>query len=147
MEKQGHDNYQKHVNHEDDDEAYFECIVACGSHVLRLVLNTSIQLNLFEIIDKSRNGDHVSAFEIASQLPTVNVERAARVLDSMLRVLVTQSFLTCSTTDHASTTELRFGIAPKGKFLVADERGVSLAQFNALTVLQESTNWRCVCTY
>lgn len=142
MGKQGHDNYYKHVNHEDDDEAFLECMVSCGSHVLRLVLNASIQLNLFEIVDKSRDGDPVSAFEIASQLPTVNVERAAQVLDSMLRVLVTQSFLTCSTTDHASTTELRFGITPKGKFLVADEKGVSLAQFHALTVLQESPNWR-----
>ncbi|XP_073286030.1 caffeic acid 3-O-methyltransferase-like [Primulina huaijiensis] len=143
MEKQGHANYYKHVNHEDDDEAFLDCMVACGSHVLRLVLNASIQLNLFEIIDKSRDGAPVSAFEIASQLPTVNVERAARVLDSMLRVLVTQSFLTCSITDHASTlTELRFRITPKGKFLVANERGVSLAQFHALTVLQESTNWR-----
>ncbi|XP_073138336.1 caffeic acid 3-O-methyltransferase-like [Henckelia pumila] len=138
MEKQVvHDIYYKHGNQE-DDETFVGCLVACGSHVLRLVLNTSIQLDLFEIIDKSDDGAHISTSEIASQLQTRNVEGAARVLDSMLRVLVTHSFLTFSTsTDHGSTTELRYGIAPKGKFLVPNERGVSLAKFYALTAEQE----------
>ncbi|XP_073138341.1 caffeic acid 3-O-methyltransferase 1-like [Henckelia pumila] len=138
MEKQVvHDIYCNHGNQE-DDETFVGCLVACGSHVLRLVLNTSMQLDLFEIIDKSGDGAHISASEIASQLQTRNVEGAARVLDSMLRVLVTHSFLTFSTsTDHGSTTELRYGIAPKGKFLVPDERGVSLAKFYALTAKQE----------
>ncbi|XP_073138051.1 caffeic acid 3-O-methyltransferase-like [Henckelia pumila] len=143
MEKQVHNinnnnnnNYYKHGNDEDED-AFLGCLVACGSNVLRMVLKASIKLDLFEIIDKS---SHFSALEIASQLHTRDVEGAARMLDFMLGVLVTQSFLTCSTTDHASTTELRYGLAPKGKLLVSDERGVSLAQFYALTVQQESTN-------
>ncbi|KZV20285.1 caffeic acid 3-O-methyltransferase 1-like [Dorcoceras hygrometricum] len=66
-----------------------------------------------------------------------NVDRAASVLDSILRVLVSHSFLTCSKTEHG----LRYGIAPKGKFFVADERGVSMAPFFALTLQQESANW------
>ncbi|XP_073028866.1 caffeic acid 3-O-methyltransferase-like [Primulina eburnea] len=139
MEKQVRDIYYKHGKDE-DDEAFVECLVACGSHILQSVLMASIQLDLFDIIGKSGDGAHVSAFEIASQLQARNVEGAVGVLDSMLRVLVTQSFLTCSTIDHASTTELRYGLAPKGKFFVSDERGVSLAQFYALASQRESSN-------
>ncbi|KZT75793.1 caffeic acid 3-O-methyltransferase-like [Dorcoceras hygrometricum] len=37
--------------------------------------------------------------------------------------------------------KLRYGIAPKGKFFVADEGGVSMAPFFALTLQEESANW------
>ncbi|KZT75900.1 eugenol O-methyltransferase family protein [Dorcoceras hygrometricum] len=131
MEKQ---HYSKH---EQEDEAFVECGSACVSHVLRLVLDGSLQLGLFEIIGKSGDGAHLSSFDIASQLETCNVDRAASVLDSILRVLVSHSFLTCSKTEH----EIRYGIAPKGKFFVADEGGVSMAPFFALTLQEESANW------
>ncbi|XP_073138052.1 caffeic acid 3-O-methyltransferase-like [Henckelia pumila] len=111
--------------------------MACNSGILQTVLKAAIQLDLFGIISKSGDGAHMSAFEIASKLPTRDVQGATRVLESMLRVLATHSIFLSSTDRDVPTTShdrVCYGLAPAGKFFVADANGMSLAHFLALQI-------------
>ncbi|GFP95455.1 caffeic acid 3-o-methyltransferase [Phtheirospermum japonicum] len=114
-----------------DDEAGVVALAACTSHIFPKALKAAIQLDLFEIIGGA-HGDDLSPLEIASQLPTSNVDRTVVVLDSLLRLLVTHSLLTCSVRKLANgSIERRYGLAPAGRFFVGDENGASLAPYFA----------------
>ncbi|KAL5706167.1 caffeate O-methyltransferase [Ranunculus cassubicifolius] len=67
--------------------------------VLPMVMQTSIELDLFEIIAKAGPGVQVSPRYIASQLSTNN-PNAPLMLDRILRVLASHSVLTSSVVVH-----------------------------------------------
>ncbi|KAF7836140.1 isoliquiritigenin 2'-O-methyltransferase-like [Senna tora] len=69
----------------------------CLNQIQTSALNAAIELNLFEIIARAHGGRHVSASEVASQLPNlVQHQDLAFRLDRLLRLLVHSSLLTCS---------------------------------------------------
>ncbi|KAL7105819.1 hypothetical protein ACP275_07G069600 [Erythranthe tilingii] len=120
--------------HGEDDEAGVLALAACLSHTFPMALAAAIDLDLFEIISGAGDGAHMSASDIAAQLPSA-ADGAAAVLDAMLQLLASHSLLICSTNvlaDGGGAVERRYGIAPAGKFFVKDESGVSFAQFHSV---------------
>ncbi|KAJ9129233.1 hypothetical protein P3X46_033963 [Hevea brasiliensis] len=101
-----------------EEEACLDATVFSLSHVFPLVLRTAVELNLFEIIAKAGHGAHVSASEIASQLPTTNPD-APSVLDRILRLFATHSLLSYSsrTLDDGRIEKL-YGLTPASKFFI-----------------------------
>ncbi|XP_011069564.1 caffeic acid 3-O-methyltransferase-like [Sesamum indicum] len=125
----------ENYKHGEDEEAGVLALAACVSHIFPMALDAAIQLDLFEIIARAGGGAQLSASDIVCQLPTSH-DGAAAVLDSLLRLLATHSFLTCSVNRlENGGTERRYGLAPAGKFFVGDENGVSFAQLRAMTGL------------
>lgn len=114
-----------------DDEAYIYAIQVCNYHIFSMVFHAAIELNLFEIIAKA---DHVSASDIASQLPMHDKEEAPSTLDRMLHLLASHSLLTCSLdTLEDGKVERLYGLSPAGKFFVRDVNGESLVSVLSLT--------------
>ncbi|KAL3642465.1 hypothetical protein CASFOL_013280 [Castilleja foliolosa] len=123
-------SHMDHMLISPDDEAGVVALAACTSHIFPMALKAAIQLDLFEIVGGA-HGDGLSSLEIASQLPT-NVDRTAVVLDSLLRLLITRSLLTCSILKLANgSIERRYRLAPAGRFFVGDENGSSLVPYFA----------------
>ncbi|KAL3642466.1 hypothetical protein CASFOL_013281 [Castilleja foliolosa] len=119
----------EHVLISPDDEAGVVALAACASHIFPKALKAAIELDIFEIVGRA-HGDGLSPSEIASQLPTGNVDRTVVVLDSLLRLLVTRSLLTCSICKLANgSIERRYGLALAGRFFVGDENGGSLVPY------------------
>ncbi|GAB4840575.1 Caffeic acid 3-O-methyltransferase [Ancistrocladus abbreviatus] len=115
-------------NSQEEIEACAFAMRLTSGSVLPMVLKAAIELDLLEIIKKGGPGAHLSAAEIAGQLPTKN-PKAAAMLDRMLRVLVTYSVLTCST---GVGGERLYGLAPVCKFLTKSEDGACLAPLHLL---------------
>ncbi|KAL7145314.1 hypothetical protein ABFS83_07G073400 [Erythranthe nasuta] len=109
----------------EDDDAAVLALAACGSSILQMVLTAAVELDLFEIIAGAGDGARLSPSDIVSRLPTA-VDRAAVVLESMMKVLAAHSLLTC---ENGGGRERRYGISPAGKFFVNDEGGASLRQY------------------
>ncbi|KAL3628702.1 hypothetical protein CASFOL_027748 [Castilleja foliolosa] len=119
-----------------DNEAGVLALAACTSHIFPKALKAAIELDIFEIVARA-HGDDLSPSDIASQLPTSNIERTVVVLDSLLRLLVTHSLLTCATRKlENGSIERRYGLAPAGRFFVGDENGASLAPYFAFVSRQ-----------
>ncbi|KAL3628696.1 hypothetical protein CASFOL_027742 [Castilleja foliolosa] len=118
-----------HVEISPDDEAGVVALLACSSGIFSNALKAAIELDIFEIVARAHD-ENLSTSDIASQLPTSNVERTVFVLDSLLRLMVTSSLLTCSTFKLANgSIERRYGLAPAGRFFVGDENGASLVPY------------------
>ncbi|GAB4846023.1 Caffeic acid 3-O-methyltransferase [Ancistrocladus abbreviatus] len=123
---------------EEAEASSFAMTLAHGS-VPIMVLKALIELDVLEIMKKQ--GGYMSPDEIASQLPTKNPD-VARVLDRMLRLLVSYSILNCSvSTLPNGRVKSLYGLAPVCKFLTKNEDGASysgLALMNQDKVLMES---------
>lgn len=124
----------------DDEECMFAMQLASAS-VVPMALKAAIELDVLEIIAKAGPGAHLSASEIASQLPTENPD-AATMLDRILRLLASYSVLTCTLLTHDDgRVERLYGLAPVCKFLVKNQDNVSIAPLvlmNQDKVLMES---------
>jgi caffeic acid 3-O-methyltransferase len=121
-----------------DEEANLFGMQLASASVLPMILKTSLELDLLEIMAKAGPGALLTPSEIASHLPTSNPD-APQMLDRILRLLATYSILTCSLDDD--TNERSYGLAPVCKFLTKNEDGVSLAALNLMNqdkVLMES---------
>ena len=111
--------------HEDGDvEPCSYAMQLVTSSVLPMVMQTSIELGLFDIIAKL---GQASASEIASRLPTKNQE-APIILDRMLYLLTTHSVLSCSAIDG---DERVYALTPVSKYF-ASNQGVSFGPLLAL---------------
>ncbi|CAN4101311.1 unnamed protein product [Withania somnifera] len=96
---------------------------------LNMVLRTTIELDIFEIIAKSST-QQLSCNEIASQLPTKN-PNAPLVLERILRFLASQSFLTCNITkdDDDGNIHTSYKLTTLSQTLISDKDGSSIASF------------------
>jgi hypothetical protein len=113
------------INEEDDDACLYAMLLS-SSHIFPMVLNAAIDLNLFEIIARAGPDVYMSPSEIASQLPTQHPD-APYMLDRMLRLLASNSLLTCSmSTREDGSVERLYGVSPAGKFYVQNEDGGSM---------------------
>ncbi|WJX75276.1 hypothetical protein P8452_58825 [Trifolium repens] len=109
----------------DDNNDTLLAMVLGANLVFPAVLNAAIELNLFEIIAKENsldNGGFLSAFEIASKLPTQHSDLPNR-LERMLRLLASHSLLSVSnrTNDDDGSLVRVYGLTPSGKYFVNDE--------------------------
>ncbi|KAG5601238.1 hypothetical protein H5410_032608 [Solanum commersonii] len=100
-----------------------------SSSVLPFVLNSTIELDVFEILAKA-NDTQLSSSQIVSKMACNNPIDAANMLDRMLYVLATYSLLTCSINNNNVRV---YGLSPVGKMFVSDnEDGASLGPVLAL---------------
>lgn len=119
-----------------DEEEAQHCVYAMrllSSSVLPMVLNAVAELDVFEILAKAGPGAQLSPQEIASHLHAKNPDAPA-MLDRMLRLLVSNSILTCSVVDGEPIGVVRrhYGLAPVAKYFVRNEDGVSFHPLLAL---------------
>nr|QKO29236.1 putative caffeic acid O-methyltransferase [Epimedium sagittatum] len=125
----------------EEDEACNHAMQLASASVLPMVLKAAIELDVLEIIAKAGPGAFVSPTEIASHLPTSNVE-APVMLDRMLRLLASYKVVSSSlSTSVDGKVERLYGLAPVCKFLTKNEDGVSIAPLvlmNQDKILMES---------
>ena len=126
---------ERHTSHgstgEEEEEPCSYAIQLATSSVLPMVMQTSIELGLFDIISKL---GQASASEIASHLPTNNPD-APFMLDRMLYLLSTHSVLSCSAIDsdgYGGVFRRVYSITPVSKYFVSNQDGVSLSPLLAL---------------
>ncbi|WCJ27577.1 Caffeic acid 3-O-methyltransferase [Euphorbia peplus] len=124
-----------------DEEANLFAMQLASASVLPMVLKAAIELDLLEILAKAGEGIFLSPSQIASQLPTNNLE-APVMLDRILRLLASYSVLNCSlTTLPDGRIQRLYGVAPVCKFLTKNQDGVSISPLclmNQDKVLMES---------
>ncbi|KAF7836155.1 isoliquiritigenin 2'-O-methyltransferase-like [Senna tora] len=116
---------------EEYDASFFSAMLGCFTQIHSAALNFAIEYKIFDIIAKEKyGGRHVSAIEVASQLPSsVQHSDLAFRLDRVLRLLATHSYLTCSYDanpggDNHISGRL-YGISPIGKFFVSANQNTS----------------------
>ncbi|KAJ1421442.1 Winged helix-like DNA-binding domain superfamily [Sesbania bispinosa] len=118
-------SYSKKENHVvRDDNDTLSAMVLGANVVFPAALNAAIELKLFEIIANESDDDgFMSAFEIASKLPTKHSDVPNR-LDRLLRLLASYSLLTVSTRTNEDGSIVRvYGISPCGRYFFHDENG------------------------
>ncbi|XP_034710050.1 caffeic acid 3-O-methyltransferase-like [Vitis riparia] len=126
MEPSAEEKQSSRLCHEDGDvEPCSYAMQLVTSSVLPMVMHTSIELGLFDIIAKL---GQASASEIASRLPTKNQE-APIILDRMLYLLTTHSVLSCSAIDG---DERVYALTPVSKYFASNQDGVSFGPLLAL---------------
>lgn len=130
MESSAEEKQSRKQCHEDGDAEHCSAalqLVFLSS--LPMVMQTSIELGLFDIIAKV---GQASAFEIASHLPTSNPE-APVLLDRILYLLATHSVLSCSAVDGGDGGFRRvYALTPVSKYFVSDQGGASFGPLLAL---------------
>ena len=110
------------------------------SSFLPMALKTAIELDLFEIIAKSKNNQPLSASEIASQLLTQNPD-APFLIERILRFLASNSILECNiVTDEDGNSRRLYSLAPVCKYLTKNEDGVSLAPYLVYMQSKQATD-------
>ncbi|KAH7858043.1 hypothetical protein Vadar_019452 [Vaccinium darrowii] len=128
-----------------EQENFLYAVQLAGSSLLPMVLKAVVELKVFDIIAKEGPGAQLSPSEIASRLPVTSNLDAPEMLDRMLRLLASNSILTCSvvSSDHPSSTPAAvvgqtrlYGLAPVAKYFVSDQDGVSLGPL--LLLLQDN---------
>ncbi|XVF04706.1 hypothetical protein REPUB_Repub05bG0108100 [Reevesia pubescens] len=119
-------------NREEDEENFSYAMQLVNSTALPMCLHAAIQLEVFEIIAKAGPDAKLSPERIAAQLPTRNPD-AAKMLDSILRLLASHSVLGCSlAVDEQCDGKRLYSLAPVSKFFIRNEDGVSLGPLVAL---------------
>ncbi|KAJ1427640.1 Winged helix-like DNA-binding domain superfamily [Sesbania bispinosa] len=126
------------------DDAYLSALLLCFSRIFPAILNTAIDLNLFEIIAKAKSGSSLSASEIASQLPNQHPELANR-LQRILPILASYSLLDCSIRiNEDGIRERVYALTPIGQYFACDANGGSLGPLSRLMHRGYSDVWNDV---
>ncbi|KAK8658342.1 hypothetical protein V6N13_036550 [Hibiscus sabdariffa] len=98
-----------------DEEANLFAMQLASASVLPMVLKSAIELGLLEIMAKAGPGVSLSPKEVASKLPTTNLD-APIMLDRILRLLASYSILTCSLRSLPDDQVVRlYGLGPVGQ--------------------------------
>ncbi|KAJ4961997.1 hypothetical protein NE237_021907 [Protea cynaroides] len=121
----------------EEEESQLLAMQMTTASVLPMVLKAALELHVFNIIVEAEVGAAagvgacLSTQDIVSRLPTQNPD-APRLLDCMLRLLVSHSLLTCTVLipDHRL-----YGLAPASKLFVKDKDGATLATY--LHIIQD----------
>lgn len=125
-------NIQLPTESKDEERNCTYAMQLLSSSVLPFVLNSTIQLDVFEILAKDKT-TKLSALEIVSKMTTCKNPDAATMLDRMLYVLASYSLLDCSIVEEGNgVTKRRYGLSGVGKFFVRDEDGASMGPLLAL---------------
>ena len=115
-----------------EEEACFSALAMGTGSVPSMVLKAVIELDVFEIMKRAGLGAHLSAAEIAAQLPTKNPD-AGTMLDRMLRVLASYEVLSCSNRSLPDGhVERLYGLTSVSQFFTKSEDGASLAALSLL---------------
>ena len=111
-----------------DDQAFLLALQLSTINILPAVINSAIELNLFEIIAKGNpHGASMTPSEIASQLSIQN-PNLPRKVERMLRLLASHSLVTCSLRlGEDGTIERLYTLSSAGKYFVRDDGGYSMA--------------------
>ncbi|XP_054813867.1 isoliquiritigenin 2'-O-methyltransferase-like [Prosopis cineraria] len=119
-------------NEEPEDSYALSAMLQCCSQIYCAVLKASLELNVFEIIAKE-GGRHVSAFEVASKLPSSSQHKElAFRIDRLLRLLASHSLLNFSIGEKEDgSTERLYAISPVGKYFVGGDDGGFLTLFSS----------------
>ncbi|KDP24164.1 hypothetical protein JCGZ_25821 [Jatropha curcas] len=124
--------YQKPSANDDDldeEESFSYAVQISMGIVLPMVMQTAIELGIFDIIAKAGPDAKLSASDIAAQLSASNPS-APSMLDRILRLLASNSVLGCSL---ASNTQQRlYHLISASKYFVKNKDGVSLGPFMIL---------------
>lgn len=122
------------TNSYEDEEACLLAMQLATASVLPMVLKAAIELDLLEIIGKVGPGAYVTPIELASMLPTSNLD-APVMIDRILRVLASYSILKCELNELANgEVERRYGSTNVCKFLTKNADGVSMAPLTLLNM-------------
>lgn len=116
------DSAANHVKAEEMNAA-LNALKLTSLSCLPMALKAAVELDLLEIIAKAGPGAHLSASDLATQLPTNNPD-AADLLDRILRLLSSFSLLKC-TLKHLpdGRPERLYGLAPMGKYYTKENGG------------------------
>ncbi|KAL8127714.1 hypothetical protein AgCh_014582 [Apium graveolens] len=125
---------QTKTNSQEDEEACLLAMQLATASVLPLVLKAAIELDLLEIIAKAGPDAYVTPNELASMLPTSNLD-APVLLDRILRVLASYSILNCGLNELANgQVERKYGLTNVCKYLIKNVDGVSIAPLTLLNM-------------
>ncbi|MBA0773538.1 hypothetical protein Gotri_008809 [Gossypium trilobum] len=114
---------------DEDKHAQQYAMQLVSSSVVPMVLKASIELGVFEIIQRAGPGALLSPSQIASQLPSQGNPKAPLFLDRLLRLLASHSILTFSlVTNHQDgQVDRLYGLAPVAKYFITSRGGGSLS--------------------
>ena len=128
------DDHQGMLKPAGDEQDFLLAMELASGAVLPMTIKSATELGLLEIMAKV-SPTQLSSSEIASQLPTNN-KKAPIILDRMLRLLASYSFLTCNLVSNKDGSVQRlYGLTPVSKYFVPNEDGVSLAP--TLLIIQD----------
>ncbi|KAM7525970.1 hypothetical protein LguiA_015872 [Lonicera macranthoides] len=99
-----------------------------SASALPMVLRSTIELGVLEIVAKAGPTALLSSFQIVSHLPSTN-PHAHNMLDRMLSQLASHSILTCSVDTHPDGYWIQrlYGLVPVVKYFIRNEDGASSA--------------------
>ncbi|KAJ0079787.1 hypothetical protein Patl1_23255 [Pistacia atlantica] len=127
------DNKQQQSINKTGNEDCLNAFMFSNLIAFPIVLKAAIELNLFAIMAKVGPGAHISASEIASQLPTNNPS-AASMLDRMLRLLASHSMLKYSLrTLEDGRVEKLYALTPSSQLFVSNDDELSLSDVSILS--------------
>lgn len=120
------DSLEEDYNMSTEEEGLLRVMQINGGIVLPMVIKTAIELDLFEIMAKTPNGQF-SSFDLASSLPSQNPDTPA-LLERILRFLASQSILTSTlVTDETGNSKKLYGMTPLSNNYVRSQDGTSHA--------------------
>ncbi|KAK9280665.1 hypothetical protein L1049_014362 [Liquidambar formosana] len=117
-----------------EEEHCFYAMQLASASVFPMVMQAAIDLELLEILSRAGPGAHLSAQEIASQLPTQNPQ-APEMVDRILRLLASHSVLTCTTSTTVNpnldggdsvVVHRLYGLAPASNYFLSDYDSICL---------------------
>ncbi|KAF3972918.1 hypothetical protein CMV_003629 [Castanea mollissima] len=123
----------------ENDKACLQAILVSSAQMFSCVLNATIELDLFGIIARAGPAACITTSEIVSQLPTKDSDSdTPSRLDRMLRVLVSNSLLTCSirTLEDAFSSHRAFWEASLRMKHVILEGGNQFQRAHGMSVFQ-----------
>ncbi|XP_050206964.1 cathecol O-methyltransferase 1-like [Mercurialis annua] len=122
-----HHKSEKIAQNESEEESFSYAIQISMGSVLPMVMQTAIDLGIFDIIAKAGPNAKLSASEIASELSTDNPD-ASMMLDRILKLLVSHGIIGSSDDDHQPIQRLYY-LNGVSKYFAKNEDGVSLGPF------------------
>ncbi|BFG22298.1 hypothetical protein CerSpe_085720 [Prunus speciosa] len=136
--KINHVETEDEITEEEEEESLCYALQLVGSSVLSISLQSTIELGVFDIIAREGPGAKLSSSEITANIGTKNSE-APMMMDRILRLLTSHSFLHCSLVatnedeNGAFDFQRVYSLGPVTKYFVNDEEGGSLGPLMALT--------------
>ncbi|OIW02361.1 hypothetical protein TanjilG_08508 [Lupinus angustifolius] len=134
------DPKDKQLNHKktivEEEKSFTYAMQLVNSSVLSMALQSTIELGVFDIINKAGAGAKLSAKDIAEEFSCKNPD-AATMLDRILRLLANHSIVDCTVIDDENGPPphlLRlYSVAPVTKYFVSNGGGGSLGPLLLLT--------------
>ncbi|CAN6459825.1 unnamed protein product [Victoria cruziana] len=118
-----------------DEQACLSAWLFTNGVTLSMAFKAAIELGILEVMAKASEGEGSTLLtpeEIAAQLKAKNPDAPA-MLERLLRLLASQSILTCSTTINTdadqNTNQRRYGLGDISRFFLIDEDGGSFLPF------------------